>query len=107
MTMQSSTLDRIKKLERLYSKGYQSEIIDQTLEKVIALESANTRQELKAIHTDLSSFEEEHQMNSEDFHARFHAGELGDNADFFEWSALYDMEKSVRKRLQSLGHEVE
>ena len=106
MTMQTSTLDKLKNLETLYHQGYQSNVIDQALEKIIALESAHTRQELKSIHVHLSNFEQEHQMSSEDFYTRFHAGELGDDIDFFEWSALYDMAKSLRKRLQSFGLEV-
>jgi len=94
ITMQTSRLDKSKNLETLYHQGYQSDVIDQTLEKVIALECAHTRQELKGLHVHLSSFEQEHLMNSEDFYMRFHAGELGDDADFFEWGALYDMTKS-------------
>ena len=53
----------------------------------------------------LQSFETHYQMSSDDFFHRFHKGELGDNADFFEWSATYDMYQVVRKRLAKLSCE--
>lgn len=105
MTIQTSTLDKLKNLEALYRQGYQSDIIDRALEKLIALESGRIRRELDGLRADLSIFEQEHQMSSEDFHTRFHAGELGDAPDFFEWSALYDMAKFLRNRLKSLGRD--
>ena len=103
MTMQVSTLTKLKKIESLYHQGYQSDIIDQTVDKIIVFERANTHRELKNLQADISNFEKEYQMNSEDFYTRFHAGKMGDQADFFEWSALYDMEKSLDKRLENLG----
>ena len=48
------------------------------------------------------AFEAEYQMPSEDFYRRFHKGGLGDGADFFEWSAFYDMYQLVRERLEDL-----
>ena len=107
MTTQVNTLDRLKKLESLYHQGYQSEVVDRALGKIIALESAHTRQELDGLNASLFAFEQEYQMKSEDFYVRFHAGKLGDEADFFEWSALYDMAEALRARLQSLEREVE
>jgi len=107
MTTQVDTLDKLKILESLYHQGYQSEVVDRALGKIIALESAHTRQELDDFHVRLIAFEQEYQMKSEDFYVRFHAGELGDAADFFEWSALYDMAEALHARLESLEREVE
>lgn len=107
MTMQTSTINKLKKLESLYHQGYQSDIVDQALDKIIALESAQTRQELDYLRSQLIDFEREYQMNSEEFHQRFHAGELGDDTDFFEWSALYNMVETLRERLRRLEPEVE
>ena len=41
-------------------------------------------------------------MSSTQFQQRFHAGQLGDDADFFEWSAFHDMAKNLRQRLAML-----
>ncbi len=37
-------------------------------------------------------------MSSAEFMRRFAAGELGDSADMFEWSACYQMWLSVEER---------
>ncbi len=102
MSTQVSTLDKLHLLESLYRQGYQSDVIDRTLDKAIALENAQTRQELQSIKIRLNEFEEKFQMNSTDFQHRFHDGELGDEADFFEWSAFYDMAQNLHQRLQLL-----
>ena len=45
-------------------------------------------------------------MTSADFSRRFHAGELGDEADYFQWSAFHDMAQVLHRRLQNLEGEV-
>jgi len=107
MDMQTSTLDKLKKLESLYHQGYQSEVVDRALDKIIALESENARKELDELEIHLKTFEQKYRMASDDFYARFHAGKMGDDADFFEWSALYDMAETLRGRLQELERGVE
>jgi len=102
MSKQTSTLDKLHRLELLYRQDYQSDVVDRTLDKIIALENAQTRQELSAIEVRLEAFEREYQMSSAGLHKRFDAGELGDAADFFEWNAFYDMAQSLRQRLQKL-----
>lgn len=102
MSTQTSTLDKLHRLESLYRQGYQSDVVDRALAKIIALEQVQTGQELSVIKARLEAFEQEYQMSSADFHQRFHAGELGDAADFFEWSAFYDMAQSLCQRLQTL-----
>ena len=102
MATQTSTLDKLRILELFYRQGYQSDVIDRALDKIIALENAQTRQELTTLQVRLEAFEREYQMSSDDFYGRFHAGELGDAADFFEWSAFYDMAQILRQRLQQL-----
>lgn len=102
MATQTSTLDKLRILESLYRQGYQSDVIDRALDKIIALENAQIRQELTALQVRLEAFEREYQISSADFYGRFRAGELGDAADFFEWSAFYDMAQILRQRLQQL-----
>jgi hypothetical protein len=102
MSTQNSTLDRLQRLEAIYRQGYQSDTVDQTVEKIIALEDAQARRELNAIKARLDTFEKEYRMSSAEFARRFYAGELGDGAEFFEWSAFYDMAQSLLERLQLL-----
>ncbi len=105
MSAQMGTLDKLLRLESLYRQGYQSDGVDRSLDKLIALENAKTRQELGALRVHLDALERTYQMSSADFQQRFDAGELGDAADFFEWSAFYGMAQSLCQRLQTLDVE--
>ncbi len=105
MATAMNTLGNLLKLETLYRQGYQSEVVDRTLDKMISLEYAQTRRELETLEGSLAGYERQYQMSSRDFHQRFHAGELGDSADYFEWSALYDMAQTLRRRLDALESE--
>lgn len=60
-------------LERLYRQGYRSEVIDRSLNKIIALECAAARHELADRQERLRAFETRYQMSSEDFYRRFRA----------------------------------
>ena len=106
MTAQIATLNKLHILETLYRHGYRSDLVDRTLDKIIALERADTHQELAELQARLTAFEQDYQISSADFYRRFHSGELGDDADFFEWSAFYDMAEALRQRLQLFAGEM-
>ena len=49
------------------------------------------RRNWPACNEDLARFEQRYAMNSADFFARYRAGQMGDDADVFEWNvALQD-----------------
>lgn len=102
MSQTDSTLSKLNAIEILYRQGYQSEVIDRAMDKLIAMERHRAQQELTDLEGRLRDFEARYHMSSEDFQTRFQMGELGDEADFFEWSAFYDMRQAVRERLKSL-----
>ena len=103
MSLQASTLEKLHALEAIYQEGYHNDVIDRIMEKVVHLEREHAQHDLTALQHRVQTFETQYQMDSETFHTRFHNGELGDEADFFEWSALHDMHQSIRKRLQTLA----
>ena len=51
----------------------------------------------------LADFERRHQMTSEQFSARFEAGELGDDADWFEWEFVISAYQETMQQLQLLN----
>jgi hypothetical protein len=51
----------------------------------------------------LSAFERRYGMASEGFATKFNAGELGDDADWFEWQYLLDAYHETLRQLQLLG----
>ncbi len=100
---QAETLTRIHVLQEVYQEDYHSAVADRVLDKLIELERGQAERELMESWAILRAFEERHQMSSELFFERFQRGELGDDADFFEWSAMYDMCRSVQERLAKLS----
>jgi hypothetical protein len=50
----------------------------------------------------LAAFERQYKMASEDFVVKFNAGELGDDADWFEWQYLLDAYQKTQGQLQLL-----
>lgn len=51
----------------------------------------------------LAAFEAEHKMTSEQFAEKFGAGELGDNAAWFEWEFALDALRETEHQLDLLA----
>ena len=68
----------------------------------ITIQIAKYRSAMKDISRELTAFEQKYAMSSEDCYQRFNDGELGDDADFFEWTGLYETFLSYRKTLNEL-----
>jgi hypothetical protein len=106
MTMETGTVDRLQSLIRLYHAGYQSPTIDQTVVKLIALETEQARVELQRLEPRLLAYEQRYNMPSDEFYRRFRAGELGEEMDFVEWSVFWDMSQATRRRLDELTRQI-
>lgn len=100
-----NTLEKLHVLETLYQRGYQNELVDRTLNKIFDLEREKAQQDLNELQQQLRRFERQYQIHSEDFYRRFHQGELGDDGEYFEWSACYAMYQTVSARLHTLDRE--
>ena len=97
------TLDKLRSLEQLYRQGFRSEVIDRTLDKLLAAEAERVLAERRDLEARLSAYEKQFNMSSQEFYRRFRAGELGDKMDFVEWSVFYEMYQVTRQRLDMLG----
>ena len=102
MMTENRTLTRIESLAQLYQTGYRSNTVDSTIDKLIHMEQSRLEQEVASLKEKLRVFEERYQLASADFYGRFQAGEIGDDADWFEWSAFYRMWQSAVEQLDSL-----
>ena len=97
------TIDRLQSLEQLYRQGFQSEVIDRAVDKLLATETEQALTERRDLEARLSAYEGQFDMSSEEFYRRFRAGELGDGIDFVEWSVFYEMYQAILERLEVLG----
>ncbi|HQE91825.1 MAG TPA: hypothetical protein PLH19_03970 [Anaerolineae bacterium] len=105
MNVQAATLGKIQILEALYRRGYQSQIIEHTVDKLIVLEQERTQRELANLDSRLQAFETGFDMSSEEFYRRYEAGKLGDSAEFMEWASFFDMRIAVRQMCGRLAEE--
>lgn len=90
-----------KKIDVLMEIGAGA-IIDSTLSKLIDIQIARYRSNIKEIRTELKGFEKKFGMSSEECYRRFESGELGDEGDFFEWIGLYENILLYKKRIEML-----
>jgi len=51
----------------------------------------------------LAAFERQYGMDSAEFWSRFEAGELGDDADWFEWQYLLDAYRETQRQLKLIS----
>jgi len=101
--MNTATLSKINILENICRSGFQKDIIERTLDKLIALEKDRAKDELLKLNTRLLNFETQYNMSSDVFYQRYENGELDDSADFTEWSSFYDMRQTALRHLESLA----
>jgi hypothetical protein len=99
MQAQSKLLNQLKILESLYHSGSLNATIEQTLDKIIYQELATAQQKQLELETDLQTFERQYDMTSAEFQQRFQAGQLGDDVDFVEWNAFYEIWNTLNNQI--------
>lgn len=102
MSQPTQIIDKLQIIQNLCQSGYQSNLIQNTLSKIIDLEKKQALQEASDLQQKLEKYENKYQLSSTNFYQQFMAGELDDSMDFTEWSIFYDMWQSVQNRLDLL-----
>ena len=92
-------LERLAQLERL---GLTSSLVAVTIDKLYTHEIAEARRKLEEFKAELAEFEVQYKMASAEFFQRFQDGQMGDDMDFFDWSALVQMTNNLQTRLNLL-----
>lgn len=99
---QATKDSRLQRLIRIYETGQNSELMDHVLDKVFAQEAADTQAAIARLDADIQNYENRYGMASDEFDSQFHAGKLGDQMDFIEWSSLILMRSHLQERLETL-----
>jgi hypothetical protein len=63
-------------------------------------EYASPVEALAALIRSLVAYEQQHQMSSADFYARYQKGEMGDTAEFVEWAGDYQHYLQLKEELE-------
>jgi hypothetical protein len=102
MTTKAEIINQLKVLEALSQQGGYSDILASSLRNIIHQERENIQQQIRELESDLQVFEQQYQLSSAEFYQQFTRGELGDEVDFVEWSAFYQMWSDLQTRLALL-----
>jgi len=106
MTVASPTIGRLQALEQLYTQGYQDNVIDLTLRKLLERQVQQDEAQLANLRSDLQRFEQRYGMTSSDFYARYQAGQTGDDLDAFEWNVTYKMYTRLTTSVEVLNSQL-
>jgi hypothetical protein len=104
-TPANPTVQRLLTLVNLYEQGQASELIDQTVEKLLAYEADKSRTQLAELQHDLATFEQQYGLPSTEFYQRYQSGQTDDRMDFVEWASLIQMVDTLHTRLRLLAAE--
>lgn len=102
----NTTLQRLRALEHLYRQGYQDEVVDRTVYKLLERQIHKDEVQLRELGLELAKFEKQFGIPSAQFAAKYQAGEMGDEVDSFEWHVFYKMYLRLQNQLQILKGEV-
>jgi hypothetical protein len=95
-------LGDLERINQLYAAGLRDPFLDTVLHKIIAHQIARDEADLTRVSADLSRFEGQYGINSDDFWRQFQAGQAPDSADAMEWNVLLKMRQRIVSRLHIL-----
>lgn len=101
----NTTAQRLSTLAQLYQQGQASQLMDRTLDKLLAQEAEQARIQLETLDADLATFEQQYDMTSAEFLHRYQDGMIDDRMDYVEWASLIRMRQNLLHRLQLLTGE--
>jgi len=102
LSLLSTTAQRLRALAQLYQQGQASELMEQTLDKLLAHEADISHAQLRQLQADLAEFEQRYGLSSAEFYRRFQAGQTDDRMDYVEWASLVQMHDNLEQRLHLL-----
>ena len=103
----TTALEKVRRLEQYIAVNSAAvdPVLDVTLDKLLARETARMLDLKARLANELANFEKRYAMKSAEFYARYENGEMGDEMDFVEWSATVEMLANVDKQLALLERE--
>ncbi len=106
-TNMGTVLEKVRRLEQYVAADENAidQVIEQTLDKLFERETLRLEAFKLKLESQIVAFENEYKMPSHDFYTQFEQGELGDEMDFMEWSATYEMLQNLQKRMTLLDAE--
>lgn len=100
----STVLEKVRRLEQYIETraGYADRVLESTLDKILQREHNQLQSQIARLRNQLTVFEDRYGLTTPKFYERFERGEMGDDADFFEWSATREMVQDLESDLELL-----
>lgn len=106
MIANNTTLQQLRTLADLYEQGYRDNVVDLTIDKLYQTQLEKEEEQLAELRSELDTYldtyEEQFGLSSEEFYERYQSGLMGDDAEIFEWSAIYAMYRRLRADINKL-----
>jgi hypothetical protein len=83
--------------------GYADSVMDLTINKMLQRERVQMEAQLTRLQQQLVAFEGQYGRSTPELHERFERGELGDDTDYVEWSATWEMVQQLQQGLKLLS----
>ncbi len=78
------------------------ELIRDAVTRTLKSKIEEINQKLNEIYESMKYFEKKYGMKTEEFYKKFVSGELGDNMDFFEWKASFEISNELKEEKRTL-----
>jgi hypothetical protein len=83
--------------------GYADSVMDLTINKMLQRERVQMEAQLTRLQQQLVAFEGQYGRSTPELYERFERGELGDDTDYVEWSATWEMVQQLQQGLKLLS----
>jgi len=99
-----TTINQIQKLEKyLITSGKNiDKLFANSISKLYNRELKKITELISSLQKQIELFENQNHLKTTEFIKKYETGVLGDNIDFVEWSATYDMLMNAKKKLEIL-----
>ena len=67
-----------------------------SIDKILQRKHDQSQNKIARLRDQLAVFESRYGLTTPEFYERFECGEMGDDADFFEWSATWEMVQDLQ-----------
>ncbi|HEY89094.1 MAG TPA: hypothetical protein G4N98_05085 [Thermoflexia bacterium] len=96
LEIQPQTARRLRKVLKCYPDQ------ESFVQSIISYQIAELKQSILNLHLDLQEYEEQYQLETEDFYQQFSQGKTDDRENYLIWAGVYELLCKNEERLQEL-----
>ncbi len=104
----ATVLEKVKQLEQYiaYNNAAIDPVVDMTIDKLLSRENKRILTQKIQLAEQLTYFEQQYKLQSDEFYRRYQSGKMGDDMDFVEWASTVEMLRNLDERLAFLQRQI-